>query len=115
MKTLKERLTYAMEISGVKQIDLAKSAGVSRASVNDWVSGKSQNIRGDNLMKIARLLNVNPNWLATGYGKIDSKWPFKKITPEDFDLLPEEAISVFEDLIILQVEKYKAKDDKKAS
>lgn len=115
MKTLRERLIYAMELANVKQVDLAKSVGLSRASVNDWISGKSQNIRGDNLMKVARLLNVNPHWLATGYGRIDSKWPFKKIKPEDFDLLPEEVISLVEDIIIMQVEKYKSEDDKKVS
>ncbi|PMC18208.1 helix-turn-helix domain-containing protein [Oligella urethralis] len=115
MKTLSERLIHAMKLANVKQVDLAKAAGVSRASVNDWISGKSQNIRGENLVKVAKLLNVNSSWLATGHGKFDSKWPFKNIQPEDFDVLSEEFITFLEEMISLQVSKQKTQEDKKVS
>lgn len=115
MKTLRERLVYAMELADIRQVDIANSVGVSAASVNDWLSGKSQNIRGENLVKVAKLLKVDSNWLATGFGQMDTKWPFKKIQPEDLECLPEEVLEDLEEIISLQVKKYKHKTNKKAS
>ncbi|WP_052019427.1 helix-turn-helix domain-containing protein [Pelistega indica] len=93
MKTLRERLVYAIELAGIRQVDIAHAVGVSPASVNDWLSGKSQNIRGENLVRVAKLLRVDANWLATGFGSINTRWPFKKLDPEDFDHLPEDVLS----------------------
>lgn len=69
MTSLKERLEIAM--SGppkVSQAALARACRISRPSVNDWLSGKTQTIEGSNLLAAARFLNVSPEWLANGTG-----------------------------------------------
>lgn len=68
METLKDRLQWALDQSGLKKIDLAKKTGVSRGSVSLWFSGGVQSIEGKNLTTVAKALNVNPHWLATGKG-----------------------------------------------
>lgn len=72
MKTLAERLKYAMEVlppKKIKGVDLARAAGVKPPSVSDWLSGKSKSMEGENLLRTAKFLGVNPIWLATGAGK----------------------------------------------
>lgn len=69
MTALKDRLRLAMKEAGItKQVQLAKKIGVAPPSVNDWLSGKTQTMGGENLLKVSRLLNVNATWLATGKG-----------------------------------------------
>lgn len=77
MKTLAERLKYAMEVlppKKIKGVDLARAVGVKPPSVSDWLSGKSKNMDGPNLIRAARFLKVNSTWLGTGLGKpLDSE------------------------------------------
>lgn len=71
MKTLSERLQYAMTIlppKKIKGVDLARAVGVKPPSVSDWLSGKSKTMEGENLLKASKFLGVNPNWLASGIG-----------------------------------------------
>lgn len=71
MKTLAERLKYAMEVlppKKIKGVDLARAVGVKPPSVSDWLSGKSKTMEGENLLKASKFLGVSPNWLATGNG-----------------------------------------------
>lgn len=73
MKTLAERLKYAMEVlpsKKIKGVELARAVGVKPPSVSDWLSGKSKTMEGENLLRAAKHLNVNPVWLATGGGEI---------------------------------------------
>lgn len=73
MKTLAERLKYAMEVLPLKKIkgvELARAVGVKPPSVSDWLSGKSKTMEGENLLRAAKHLNVNPVWLATGSGEV---------------------------------------------
>lgn len=75
MKTLAERLRYAMEIlppKKIKGVDLARAVGVKPPSVSDWLSGKSKTMEGENLLRVAKYLNVNPVWLATGKDDVNS-------------------------------------------
>ncbi|RZG72438.1 LexA family protein [Acinetobacter sp. WCHAc060025] len=72
MKTLAERLKYAMEVlppKKIKGVELARAVGVKPPSVSDWLTGKSQNMEGPNLIKAAKFLKVNSAWLGTGVGK----------------------------------------------
>ncbi|SOS36021.1 phage repressor protein [Pseudomonas syringae group genomosp. 3] len=71
MSTLKERLALAMAgPPKVSQAALARACGISAPSVNDWVSGKTKTIEGENLLLAAELLKVAPMWLATGKGRM---------------------------------------------
>jgi transcriptional regulator with XRE-family HTH domain len=69
MSDLRSRIIEALEKAHMKQIDLAKHAGVSRATVSLWVSGATKTIEGDNLTRAARALGVDAHWLATGEHK----------------------------------------------
>lgn len=85
MKTLAERLKYAMEVlppKKIKGVELARAVGVKPPSVSDWLSGKSKTMEGENLLRAAKHLNVNPVWLATGNGEItaDQKYNPKNLT-----------------------------------
>lgn len=74
MKTLAERLRYAMEVlppKKIKGVELARAVGVKPPSVSDWLSGKSKTMEGENLLRASSFLCVNPSWLATGSGKPD--------------------------------------------
>lgn len=69
METLLDRLKWSLTQSGIKKIDLAREAGVSRAAVTAWFNGTTKKIEGANLVNVARALKVNPLWLATGKGE----------------------------------------------
>ena len=94
MKSLAERLKYAMEIlpsKKIKGVDLARAVGVKPPSVSDWLSGKSKTMEGENLLKASKFLGVNANWLATGSGTatdINNKnnEEFSNILLRDFNL-----------------------------
>ena len=89
MKTLAERLKYAMEVlppKKIKGVDLARAVGVKPPSVSDWLSGKSKNMDGPNLIRAAKFLKVNSTWLGTGVGKAtdeESKSDFSNVTFTD--------------------------------
>lgn len=69
MSPLKDRLRLAMDgPPRVSQAALARACKIAAPSVNNWLSGRSQEIKGANLLAAARLLNVTPEWLATGRG-----------------------------------------------
>ncbi|MEE5088411.1 S24 family peptidase [Pseudomonas alliivorans] len=71
MSTFKERLKLAMAgPPKVSQAALARACGVTAPSVNDWVSGKTKTIEGQNLLLAADFLGVVPLWLATGKGRM---------------------------------------------
>ncbi|EMJ4069568.1 TPA: helix-turn-helix transcriptional regulator [Pseudomonas aeruginosa] len=52
----------------VTQAALARACRVKPPSVNDWLSGKTKTIEGENLLNAAAFLRVSPLWLATGKG-----------------------------------------------
>lgn len=67
--SLKDRLLQALkEAPDVRQVDIASACGIREASVSDWFTGKTKTIAGMNLIRAARVLNVNPEWLGTGRG-----------------------------------------------
>ncbi|MFI8035468.1 LexA family protein [Acinetobacter sp. ABJ_C3_5] len=76
MKTLAERLRYAMEVlppKKIKGVDLARAVGVKPPSVSDWLSGKSKTMEGENLIKASKFLGVSASWLASGSGQPSPK------------------------------------------
>lgn len=66
--TLAERVALALREEGKSQTDLAKAIGVRAPSVNDWISGKTKTIKGENLLRAASYLRVRPEWLSMGRG-----------------------------------------------
>lgn len=67
---LADRLTLAMARIGMSQADLARACEVKPPSVHGWLNGKSKYLRGENLLRAAKALNVDQQWLATGEGNM---------------------------------------------
>lgn len=69
MSTLQERIKKLLAgPPKISQAALARACGIKPPSVNDWVSGKTKSIEGENLLRAAAFLKVSPLWLATGRG-----------------------------------------------
>lgn len=68
--TLADRIKAGMAHSGISQAELARACGVKPPSVSGWLNGKSKFLRGENLLKAARALKVDQDWLATGKGRM---------------------------------------------
>lgn len=66
--TLQSRLTEALREKGAKPAHLASAVGATRATVSDWVNGKTKAISPDYLFAVADFLGVYPDWLAHGKG-----------------------------------------------
>jgi transcriptional regulator with XRE-family HTH domain len=71
MKTLAERLAYAMKIRGLTQGGLSKAAGLSQPTVWRLVQGKATG--STKILSIARALSVNADWLLSGIGEMESQ------------------------------------------
>ena len=68
MKTLSERLRYALKARSETQVALANACGVTKGAVNQWMSGTVKALEGANLLSAAKFLNVLPQWLQSGEG-----------------------------------------------
>ncbi len=71
MSTLKDRLEEALKKSGKIKTDLWKGCGISSGAVTQWFNGTTQKLEGENLLKASKILNVLPEWLATGKGPME--------------------------------------------
>lgn len=68
MKTLAERLQWAIDQAGIKKTELARACGVTRGAVSQWFNGGTLSLEGSNLTNAAKATGINPHWLATGTG-----------------------------------------------
>lgn len=74
MNTLKDRLEHIMAgPPKIKPAALARACKVKPPSVSDWLSGRTKQIEGQNLLRAADFLGVSPQWLASGGGPIRIK------------------------------------------
>ena len=62
VSTTKERLREAMEIAGIKQIEIATATGISRGTISKYLSGKFEP-KSEHIAKLARVLNCSEMWL----------------------------------------------------
>lgn len=60
-----ERIKAARKAKGYTQADVRRRLGVSNATVSEWESGKTRP-RGENLYRLAKLLDVTAEWILTG-------------------------------------------------
>lgn len=91
MSTLAERLNEAMREANVSAADLVRATGAKAPSVHKWVHGLTKNLRGNNLVVVASMLNVSEAWLADGVGpkhRTKSEWPFS-IPYKEYQALSE--------------------------
>ena len=59
------RVKEALDVRGLKQVELCEKAQIKKASLNSWISQRWQP-KQDSLLKMARVLDVSEMWLA-GY------------------------------------------------
>ncbi len=62
MATVTERLKELIDLYKIKPIDLSIRSGVSKSSISDYLSGKTEPKRG-NIYKIAKGFNISEAWL----------------------------------------------------
>ena len=62
---LKERLREAMEVRGLRAVDIVEKTGIPKVTVSYYISGKTTP-RADKLYLIAQALDVSEAWLL-GY------------------------------------------------
>ena len=62
---LRDRLKQAMELRGLRAVDLVDKTGIPKVTISYYLSGKTVP-RSDNLYKLAQVLNISEAWLL-GY------------------------------------------------
>ena len=67
METLGSRLQHTLNLNGLTQEYVANAVGVSQTAISDIVKGKTKRPR--NILDIAKVLGVSPDWLMTGTGE----------------------------------------------
>ena len=58
----KSRLNYAMDLRGIRPVDLAMMTGISESAISQYRSGYAKP-KDDRRALIADALNVDPSWL----------------------------------------------------
>jgi len=69
MNTLADRIKSERKAQKLSQEKLGEFVGVSKSSVCQWESGLTKQLVGENLLRAAKALKVNPDWLSTGKGE----------------------------------------------
>ena len=64
---LHERIQQKLDEKNLKQADIARATGKSSAAVTKWLRGENVP-KTEALKQIAKLLNVDDEWLLTGKG-----------------------------------------------
>ena len=65
MSSFNKRLKKAMDDANMRQADLCNETGILRSLMSEYVNGKVKP-KIDNLILIAKALNVSPSWLLFG-------------------------------------------------
>ena len=63
-----DRFRKARLEAGLSQVEIAEKLGVTRQAVNHLETGRSKSVSMEHLFMLAGILQVNPEWLATGKG-----------------------------------------------
>lgn len=66
MKSFRDRLDHMMRDRGLKQADLVRKSGISKAVISVLLSDPLRDLRASSLLSIAKALGCDPIWLYTG-------------------------------------------------
>lgn len=61
-----QRLTQAREAKNLSKSALARLLKISAPTMTHWESGEIESIKGENLMKLCRTLEITEDWLMNG-------------------------------------------------
>lgn len=78
-----ERLKQRLQALDLPQQALVMP-GASKSAVHAWCSGKTSNLKMENLFQAAKVLRCRPMWLALGAGPMDAD---REPTAEEWTLL----------------------------
>lgn len=67
-QTITDRINAVMAERKIRPVDLARAVGVKKQTVSDWTSGRTINIKPENLVSLSDFLGVEIRWLASGNG-----------------------------------------------
>lgn len=67
MSSMAERIQKAMDLRGMKQVDLCERTGIGKSSISTYLSGEYEP-KQRNLYKIAEALEINVGWLMGAAG-----------------------------------------------
>lgn len=62
MEKISQRISKALDIKGIKAVDLAKAIGVDRSTISLWKQDKTSP-RQDKIYLAAKFLDISPAWL----------------------------------------------------
>lgn len=103
-RTFAERIQFILDEEDISQAELARRIGVTRATVNEWLSTRSQSPRADALFRIEDRLGYSARWLATGREPIRLKRldPTETLILESFERLSETGKNAVQQFIKFQ-------------
>ncbi|WP_323842919.1 XRE family transcriptional regulator [Moraxella sp. Pampa] len=76
---LKDRLKYARKQTDLTQANVAKAVGITQASYSELERGLVKS--SGKIVEIAKVLKVNPSWLATGEEEMNASVLVTNISP----------------------------------
>lgn len=71
--TISTRIRAARRAAGLSQSQLAELMNVTRSACSQWEQPQGTAPRGTRLERLATLLGVSVEWLATGNGEMDGR------------------------------------------
>lgn len=86
-----ERIRLARRKAGLSQEGLAQKVGVKRSAVANWEAVGGANPCGANLERLAELLQVAYEWLATGRGEMRLPPHYHEVAAVDAELVENPA------------------------
>ena len=66
MQTIAERLEHALKESGMTASELARTIRIRPQAVSQWISGSTKSPSATNLLRAAKVMGVDPDWLIEG-------------------------------------------------
>ena len=63
MSTVGGRIQAARLAKGLTQQQVADLVGVSKGAISQWESGKIEDLKADNILKLADVLEVSARWI----------------------------------------------------
>jgi len=86
---LSERIHKVIEEQHIDQPTLAKVAGVTKATVNQWLLGKIKSIKMEYAVRIQERYGYSTSWLVLDRGPEKlAAWPFATVDQDTFNQLP---------------------------
>lgn len=121
-----------LSLKGIDQVDIARSAGVTKGAVNQWLSGGIKSMKLEYALRLERAYGYNHKWLVMGempvkisgpelrenepkYSVSGGSWPFHSFTQDQFDRLPERLKGMAEHAVLILIREWEQSQPKQVS